>query len=146
MWPKGSKVAELEFAVSRASKNPAAGAVVVWQNARLRFRREDGRREPDQPLKAFVTPESARRLAFGKHPQGTAIGETDFAIAGEVIVPVSFQIPKTWCRPSSWSMFDWTRSKRRRASFVAGSRTVEVDGEIATESSATSTAAGGPGQ
>ena len=139
VWPKGSKVTKLDFAVSRASKHPAAGAVVVWQNARLRFRRENGRRGPYQPLKAFVNPESARRLAFGKHPQGTAIGETDFVIAGEVIVPVSFQIPNDMV--SAQLSVDVRLDTKHEATSIVRCRIShgEVGGEITTASSATST-------
>ena len=144
VWPKGSKVAELEFAVSRASKNPAAGSVVVWQNARLRFRRENGRREPYKPLKAFVDPESARRLAFGNHPQGTAIGENDFAIAGEVILPVSVQIPTDMV--SAQLLVDVRLATIQDATSIVRCRIarVGVDGAIATESSATSTVLADP--
>ena len=68
-WPAGAKVAAFELSVSRASKHPADAAVVVWRNPRLRFRRGE-QLEAAQPLSTFLTPESARRLAFGKHPRG----------------------------------------------------------------------------
>jgi Protein of unknown function (DUF1592)/Protein of unknown function (DUF1588)/Protein of unknown function (DUF1585)/Protein of unknown function (DUF1595) len=139
VWPKGSKVTKLAFAVSRASKHPADGAIVVWQNARLQFKREDGSRELYQPLKAIVNPESARRLAFGKHPQGTEIGETDFVIAGEVNVPVSLQIPKNMVSASL--LVDVRLETEHEATSIVRCRILngEVAGEIITALSATST-------
>jgi Protein of unknown function (DUF1592)/Protein of unknown function (DUF1588)/Protein of unknown function (DUF1585)/Protein of unknown function (DUF1587)/Protein of unknown function (DUF1595) len=144
LWPKGSRVAKLEFAVSRASKHPAAGAVVVWQNARLRFRREDGFRSPYQPLKEFAAPESARRLAFGNHPKGTAVGEADFVIAGEVIVPVSLQIPKDMV--SAQLLVDVRLETKHEATSIVRCRISggEMEGVIAGATGATSTLLAGP--
>ena len=82
-----------ELSVSRASKDPADDAVVVWRNPRLRFRREDRRRDRPDPSARSWRPRRPRRLAFGKHPRGGAIGDGDFAIAGEAAVPVSLRIP-----------------------------------------------------
>ena len=42
---EGREVAGFELSVSRASKDPADAAVVVWRNPRVRFRREDRRRD-----------------------------------------------------------------------------------------------------
>jgi hypothetical protein len=92
-WAKGAKVAGFELSVVRASKDPADGAVVVWRNPRLRFRRADLRRERPRPLGPALTPGSADRLALGKHPRGGTIGASDFATVGEVKVPIDLQIP-----------------------------------------------------
>jgi hypothetical protein len=92
-WSEGSREARFELSVSRASKDPAVEALVVWSNPRLRFRRADRRRDRFRPLGEFVSPETARRLEPGRHPRGGSIGEGDFAIAGETTVPVVLQVP-----------------------------------------------------
>ena len=69
-WPEGAKVVGFELSVARASKDPADAAVVVWRNPTVRFRRADRRRDRPRPLGPALTPETADRLALGKHPRG----------------------------------------------------------------------------
>ncbi len=93
-WPKGAKDATIELSVSPASKHPIAAAVVTWKNPRVRFRREDGRRDRPAPLKEFLTHESAGRLGFGKHPDGDTIGGDEFVLTGEAVVAVTVRPPE----------------------------------------------------
>ncbi|HWE36230.1 MAG TPA: DUF1592 domain-containing protein, partial [Isosphaeraceae bacterium] len=92
-WPKGAKVAGFELSVARASNDPADAAVVVWRNPRVRFRRADLRRDRPRPLGPALAPETAGRLALGKHPRGGTIDGRDFATVGESMVPITLRIP-----------------------------------------------------
>ena len=99
--------------------NPAMGEkpVVIWRNLTVGFRAIAQRTQvkagesavvlaadaeaaanlrrgilppgPRKTLKEIVSPETAQRLNFGKSPDGTAIGENDFASEGSVM----FEIP-----------------------------------------------------
>jgi hypothetical protein len=93
-WPAGAQVVGFELSVARASKAPPVGAVVVWRNPRVQFRRADRRRDRPRPLAPVLTPETAGHLALGTHPRGGAIGAGDFATVGEARVPVSLRIPE----------------------------------------------------
>ncbi|HUQ69091.1 MAG TPA: DUF1592 domain-containing protein [Planctomycetaceae bacterium] len=93
-WPEGATETELELTVTSASRHPPAGALVIWRNAQLRFRQENGSRGEEVPLMQFVAPETAQRLQFGQHPKGATIGESDFVLAGETTAPVKLRIPK----------------------------------------------------
>jgi hypothetical protein len=92
-WADGSKAAGIELSVASASKHPATGAVVVWRNPRLRFQREDLRRESMVSLASVLAPESADSLKLGRHPSGQAIGKDDFVLAGEAKAAIRLQIP-----------------------------------------------------
>lgn len=132
-WPEGADVAEFELSVSRASKHPADAAVVVWRNPRLRFRREDRRRDRPRPLSSVVTPETVRRLAFGEHPHGDAIDENAFAIAGETAIPIALQIPEGMV--SAELVVDVELDPACRASCIVRCRIADgaVEGETAAE-------------
>lgn len=93
-WPEGANRAELELAVSTACDRPATDAIVIWRNPQLQFRSRDGRRGEPQPLRDFVTPDSAPRLGFGKHPRDRAVPETDFVIQGDTTVSVALNAPE----------------------------------------------------
>jgi len=93
-WPDDATQTEFELAVTTASRRPSTGTLVVWRNPQLRFRQENGRRGEDVPLVQFASPETLRRLQFGKHPAGATIGEGDFVLAGEVAAPVTLRIPE----------------------------------------------------
>ncbi|MCZ6698582.1 MAG: DUF1592 domain-containing protein [Planctomycetota bacterium] len=138
-WAPGTDVAEFELSVSPASKHPAKGAVVVWRNARLRFQREDRRRDRPKPLRFFVPPVTARRLAFGEHPAGARIGDNDFVLAGEVAVPVTIRIPQGMV--SAQLYVDVELDIEHGASRIVRCRISdgEVEGETAAEVGATST-------
>jgi hypothetical protein len=138
-WPKDADVAELELSVSSASEHPVDGAIVVWRNPRLRLRREDGRRGRPQPLRSLVTSETASRLAFGNHPRGTTLGDTDFVIRGGVAVPVTMRVPEGTV--SAQLLVDVELDTSRGASSIVRCRISdgEVPGETAAEVGATST-------
>jgi len=72
--------------------SPNAKPVILWRNATVQFRpggmRRPSPREGDNlprvPLKTVVTAESAQKLAFGQSPDGSVLGEKDFASQGSV--------------------------------------------------------------
>jgi hypothetical protein len=138
-WPEGEKLARLELAVTPASKHPAAGAIVVWRNPRVRFRHENGRRERPKPLASFITPDSARRLTFGAHPKGGEIGEDDFVITGDATVALTLKAPEgvTSAQLTVDLELDTTHGASAivRCSISDG----QVPGETAAEVGATST-------
>jgi hypothetical protein len=138
-WPKGAKDAAIELSVSPASKHPIAGAVVTWRNPRVRFRREDGRRDRPRPLKGFVTHESSGRLGFGKHPEGDTIGGDDFVLTGEAAVAVTVRPPEGTV--SAQLVVDVGLDTKRGPSRIVRCRISDgkVEGETAAEIGATST-------
>lgn len=112
-----------------AAVNPAKGEkpVVIWRNLTVGFRPitprppiADGNSDvvtaeeakaaaalrrgipppgPRQPLRAVVTEETAKKLNFGKSPDGTPMGPNDFATEGSIMFevpvpegPVSFNL------------------------------------------------------
>ena len=91
---KGPRNADLRLSVSPASKHSAAGAIVVWRNARLRFQGKDGREDSDQPLRSFATPATLRRLGLATHLKDAAIDKDEFVIAGDAALPVALRIPE----------------------------------------------------
>jgi hypothetical protein len=138
-WPEGSRVAGFELSVARAGADPADGAIVVWRNPRLRFRRADRRRDPLRPLGSFVAPETAQRLALGEHPRGGPIGEGDFVTVGETAVPISLQIPEG--RRSAQLIVDVELDTKGGGSHIIRCRISdgEAEGETAAEVGDTST-------
>jgi mono/diheme cytochrome c family protein len=92
-WPDDSREARFEFSVATASERPAGGALVVWRNPRMRFLREDRRRDEPVPLSSLLGEEAAGKLGFGKHPAGGSVGATDLVLRGETIVPLTVPIP-----------------------------------------------------
>ncbi|MFO0889669.1 MAG: DUF1592 domain-containing protein [Isosphaeraceae bacterium] len=92
-WPEGARVAAFGLSVTRAGRDPAAGALVIWRNPRLRLRYAD-RLEPPRPLSEFLMPEAAHRLSPGKASPGVSIGEGDFMTTGELAAPVSLRVPE----------------------------------------------------
>ncbi len=93
-WPDDATTADFELSVTTASNESARGAIVVWRNARLRFRQADLRRSSYQPLASHLDPDSLRRLDVGNHPAGAAIGRNDFVIRGESTVPIKLIVPR----------------------------------------------------
>jgi hypothetical protein len=138
-WPKGAKDAAIELSISPASKHPIADAVVIWRNPRVRFRREDGRRERPRPLKEFVTPESAGRLGFGKHPEGDTIGGDDFVLAGEGAIAITVRPPEGAI--SAQLVVDVRLDTKRGPSRIVRCRIScgKAEGQTAAETGATST-------
>jgi Protein of unknown function (DUF1592)/Protein of unknown function (DUF1588)/Protein of unknown function (DUF1587)/Protein of unknown function (DUF1585)/Protein of unknown function (DUF1595) len=137
-WPEGAKVAGFELSVARASKDPA-DAAVVWKNPKVRFRRVDRRREPFRPLGPALAPETAARLALGRHPRGGAIGGGDFATTGEVKVPVVLRVPEGMM--AAQLVVDVELDVRRGGPGIVRCRIAdgEAEGETAAEVGDTST-------
>jgi hypothetical protein len=137
-WPKGAKDAAIELSVTPASKDPIAGAVITWRNPRVRLRRADGRRDRGRPLKELVTPESAARLGFGKHPEGDTIGSDDFVLTGEADVAVTVRPPEG--AGSAQLVVDVRLDTKRAPSTIVRCRISggKVEGETAAEIGAAS--------
>ncbi|MGE5757184.1 MAG: DUF1592 domain-containing protein, partial [Planctomycetaceae bacterium] len=137
-WREGAKVAAFELSVTRASKDPADAAVVVWRNPRLQFQRAD-QLDPPQPLGPSVTPETAHRLALGRHPRGGPLGDGDFATAGEVTTPVTLRVPEGTV--SAQLLVDVELDTRGGGSDIVRCRIApgEVEGETAAVVKDTST-------
>ena len=90
-WPDGADSATLELAVlpvAKAQSNP----LVVWRNARLRFRR-DRKWTAYEPLRAVLSPESVGRLQFGRHPAGAEINANDFVLGKTAELVLRFVVP-----------------------------------------------------
>ena len=138
-WPKGAKVAGFELSVARASKDPADAAVVVWRNPRVRFRRPDLRRDRPRPLGPALTPETADRLALGKHPRGGTVRGGDFATVGETRVPITLRIPDGMI--SAQLVVDVALDPRSGGAGIVRCRIAdgEAEGETAAEVGDTST-------
>jgi hypothetical protein len=92
-WDDGAKFADIQFSVSSASKQPAAGAIVVWRTPRIRFVHADNRRGETIPLASFLSPETIAGLKFGDHPSAGTIEEGDFVLSGERKAPIRILIP-----------------------------------------------------
>ena len=73
-----------------------AGTAAIGQAAVRRF--GTGQNLPRHPLKAVVTEESAKALAFGQSPDGSAMGPEDFASEGSIAFDVKL--------PDGISVFD----------------------------------------
>ena len=138
-WAAGAEVAEFEISLSRASDDSIAGALVHWKNARVRFQREDRRRDRYRPLGELVTTDTAARLKFGSHPHGADIGPHDFVLAGAVTVPVVLRIPPG--RIAAEMVVDVALDLRHGEQCIVRCRIAdgEVEGETAAEVGATST-------
>ncbi len=93
-WEEGAQTAEFELSVTSASGRPAAGALVVWRNARLRFRSIDSRRNRPVPLARHLSPQSREQLKIGRHPAGGEIGPDDFVLAGETKPRLTLVVPE----------------------------------------------------
>ena len=76
------------FYLSIVPVNPASSEkpVVVWRNPTIRVLRGDRSREPEQTLQSVLDETSAQKLAFGRRPDGGAIGPDDFATEGETLL------------------------------------------------------------
>lgn len=77
-----------------APRQPVAqgnSEIVLAQDAEIAANLRRGIAPPGarQPLRAIVTEETARKLNFGKAPDGTAIGPDDFASEGSIM----FEVP-----------------------------------------------------
>ena len=92
-WTDGLKTAEFELSVSSASKQPAAGAFVVWRNPRIRFVHADRRRGEITPFIPLLAPETVHALHLGRHPAGEMIEPNDFVFAGEANIPFRIVVP-----------------------------------------------------
>ena len=138
-WAEGARVAEFELSVSPASNRPAHEALVIWRKARVRFRREDRRRDAPEPLSPFVSSETANHLGFGTHPAGAVIGPEDFVLPGESASTITLRIPPG--RTSAELFVDVELDTSHGTPSIVRCRIAdgEVEGETAAEVGATST-------
>jgi hypothetical protein len=92
-WPEGAETARVILSVASADVQPIAGTLVIWQNARVRFRSPGQRRGEPQPLAAALSEESLQTLAMGQHPAGGNIGPQDFVIGGTDSRTLELRVP-----------------------------------------------------
>ena len=92
-WPKDAETAVAYLSVDSAGEQQATGALVIWRDARVRFRRRGQRRMRPAALGELITEETARRLALGRHPNGGEIGPNDFVMAPGTTIPVEYRVP-----------------------------------------------------
>ena len=82
-WPKGTKVVHLRIMVESANRKSQPRAIVVWKNPKILFRIPPNQdKKTDNPLITALTPETRKRLHFGKHPRGGQVGPNDFVTSG----------------------------------------------------------------
>jgi hypothetical protein len=143
-WAEGAKTATFELSVTTASSRPVTGALVLWKNPRLRFRGEGSRRGISSPLVSHVTPESAGRLGFGRHPAGVPVAEGDFVLAGGTTAAVTIVVPEG--RRGAQFQVDVQLDLERGQDRIVRCRISDgkVEGETAAEVGATSTLLGNP--
>jgi hypothetical protein len=143
-WPDGAPVADLELSVATASQRPAAGALVVWRNPRIRFVREDNRRAEIISLISVLTQETAERLRLGRHPAEAAIGKNDFVLTGESNVAVRLDVPEGMI--AARLFIEVELDTKRGADAIVRCRIADgaVAGETAAEVGDTSTLLGDP--
>lgn len=90
-WPDDAAVATLELSVLPVA-NSAARPLVLWRNARLRFRRE--RKWTDyEPLRRVLSTKSSAALQFGRHPAGAEIDGNDFVLGATESLLLEFPVP-----------------------------------------------------
>ncbi len=97
-WPESAinragATAEVELSSLSASPQSAEGALVIWRNARIRFRDLEGKRGVYTPLRDTLTTDSIERLRLGQHPHGAKIGKEDFVLNGQASTRVAVRIP-----------------------------------------------------
>ncbi|MEX2260744.1 MAG: DUF1592 domain-containing protein [Bryobacteraceae bacterium] len=88
---RGQPKARVHLSVVSANPNSKEKTVVVWRNATVRIRGTDRSSGPAQPLKSLLDEETAKKLAFGQHPDGRAIDPEDFATVSDS--PLFFDLP-----------------------------------------------------
>ena len=93
-WADGAEEAAIELSVQSASKHPAAGAVVLWREPRIRFVRQDNRRGRFVPLSSVLARQSLEHLQLGRHPAGGTIGKDDFVLAGDARTTLRLLVPE----------------------------------------------------
>jgi len=92
-WPPGTSAAHIRLAAESADGNRHPRAVVIWREPSIQFRIPDRQRKPPEPLRHLVTVDDARRLAFGLHPDATAIGPNDFVTVGTDLPAFELPVP-----------------------------------------------------
>lgn len=90
-WPDDAAVATLELSVLPVA-NSAAKPLVLWRNARLRFRR-DRKWTAYEPLRSVLSAKFARELQFGRRPAGAEIDGNDFALGETTSLELEFPVP-----------------------------------------------------
>lgn len=92
-WPKGATKASIDLSVTPATNANRGGSIVVWRNARIRFRNKDRRRLRARPLSAALTAKGRRRLRLGRHPAGDELGPDDFVLSAPARLSIALNVP-----------------------------------------------------
>jgi hypothetical protein len=87
-------VGRVQFSVIPGDPSRQQDSVVVWRNARMRFRRLTRRREESPLLTTLLTDEAAKQFAFGVHPRGGTIGPNDFVTIGAATRIIELPVPE----------------------------------------------------
>ena len=90
-WPDDARTATFELSVLPVAKNEAK-PLVVWRNARMRFRR-DRKWTRYEPLRALLSAQSAANIQFGRHPAGVEIAKDDFVLGNADQLVMEFAVP-----------------------------------------------------
>ncbi len=79
---RGAKEKSARAYLSVTNVNPVSQdkPVILWKNATVRFRTAARGVAPPQPLRSVITEDSAKRLGFGKLPDGSDADSLDFAM------------------------------------------------------------------
>ncbi len=143
-WPqseinRAGATAEVELSSLSASAQSAEGALVIWRNAKIRFRDLEGKRGVYTALRDALTSDSIERLRFGQHPRGAQIGKDDFVLNGQASTRVAVRIPPN--AKAAQMMVDVELDLATGDNRIVRCRIAdgEVEGETAAEIGATST-------
>ena len=143
-WPKGAKTARLDISVAPANANKSADSMVIWRNARIRFRGDDKRWTKEQLLKVVLDEKTVGKLKLGRHPRGGEIRANDFVIPAATTVVVDFEVPDSTTdaeiRVDVGLDLEQNENAVVRCSIADG----EVEGETAAETGAASVLLGNP--
>jgi mono/diheme cytochrome c family protein len=86
-----NKAASVYLSVVQANPNAAGDPVIIWRNPMVRVRKRDRGSGAEGPLSTLVAPETAAKIAFGRHPSGREIGPNDFVTVGDT--ELFFEVP-----------------------------------------------------
>jgi hypothetical protein len=133
-WAENATKAMIELSVSSATNEKTAGSIVIWKNARIRFRRENRRWLPSRLLSDVLSPASRKRLQFGRHPAGGKIGKNDFVLVAPSNLSLEFKVPAS---TTTAELLVETELDRREGAGTPVRCTISdgaVDGETVAES------------
>lgn len=77
------KPKRVHLSVLSVNPNSQDRPVVIWSNGVVRFRGTDRSLKEPQPLTSVLDEATKARLAFGKHPNGSALDPQAFALASD---------------------------------------------------------------